>query len=305
MTIYNYNNLVWMQIYLKEEVKSMRINSNVMALQALNALNKNQSLMQKAMMRISSGLRINSAADDPAGLAISERMRAQIRGLKQAQNNVQDAVSFLQTGEGALQQTTDILQRMRELVIKAQNTGVLTDTDKTAIEAELSALRDEIDRIAKTTTFNGKNILNGSCGKDSPAEFQIGATSEDCDRISVEIEDMSSKGLTKTGDTRLSIDISSPSTMNETLKGIDYALDKVNLQKTKMGAVQNRLEYTMNNLETTEANLTAAESRIRDADIAEEMMNYTKYAILSQAAMAMLAQANKQKESILQLLKTM
>lgn len=283
----------------------MRINSNVMALSALNALNRNQSLMQKAMARLSSGLRINSAADDPSGLAISERMRAQIRGLKQAQNNVQDAVSFLQTGEGALQQTTDILHRMRELVIKAQNTGVLTDNDRVSIATELDSLRDEIDRIAKTTTFNGKNILNGSLGKDSPAEFQIGASTEACDRISVEIEDMSSNGLVKVTGTRLSIDISSPTEMNKTLKGIDDAIDIVNLQRTKMGAVQNRLEYTMANLETTEENLTAAESRIRDADIAEEMMNYTKYAILSQVAMAMLAQANKQKESILQLLKSL
>jgi len=283
----------------------MRINSNVMALNALNALNRNQSLMEKAMARLSSGLRINSAADDPSGLAISERMRAQIRGLKQAQNNVQDAVSFLQTGEGALQQTTDILHRMRELVIKAQNTGVLSDSDRNSIETELSALRDEIDRIAATTTFNGKNILNGSLGKDSPAEFQIGATTEACDRISVEIEDMSSKGLSEIEDAKLSIDISSPKTMNETLKGIDAALDKVNLQRTKLGAVQNRLEYTMENLETTETNLTAAESRIRDADMAEEMLNYTKYAILSQVAMAMLVQANKQKESILQLLKNL
>jgi len=283
----------------------MRINSNVMALQALNALNKNQSLMQKAMARLSSGLRINSAADDPAGLAISERMRAQIRGLKQAQNNVQDAVSFLQTGEGALQQTTDVLHRMRELVIKAQNTGVLSESDRDAIEIELSSLRDEIDRIAATTTFNTKNILNGTCGKNSPAEFQIGPSTEACDRISVEIEDMSSEGLSEVDGAKLSIDISSPSEMNKTLKGIDSALDKVNLQRTKLGAVQNRLEFTMENLETTELNLTEAESRIRDADMAEEMLNYTKYAILSQVAMAMLAQSNKQNAAILQLLQSM
>ena len=283
----------------------MRINSNVMALSALNALRKNQSLMEKAMMRLSSGLRINSAADDPAGLAISERMHAQIRGLKQAQNNVQDAVSFLQTGEGALQQTTDVLHRMRELVVKAQNTGVLSESDRSAIEIELSSLRDEIDRIAATTTFNTKNILNGSCGKDSPAEFQIGASSGAYDRISVEIEDMSSEGLSEVAGAKLSIDISSPSEMNKTLKGIDEALDKVNLQRTKLGAVQNRLEFTMENLETTELNLTEAESRIRDADMAEEMLNYTKYAILSQVAMAMLAQSNKQNAAILQLLQSM
>ena len=136
----------------------MRINSMSMFSTALNMLRRNQSNMEKSMQRLASGLRINSAADDPSGLAISEKMRAQIRGLKQAQNNVQDAVSFLQTGEGALQQTTDILQRMRELTIKAQNSGVLSDSDKNAIASELATLRDEIDRIAKTTTFNTKVI---------------------------------------------------------------------------------------------------------------------------------------------------
>lgn len=285
--------------------KSMRINSNVMALQALHALNKNQSLMQKAMTRLTTGLRINSAADDPSGLAISERMRAQIRGLKQAQNNVKDAVSLLQTGEGALQQTTDILHRMRELVIKAQNTGVLSESDRTAIDVELSSLRDEIDRISATTTFNSKKLLDGSCGTDSPLEFQIGPTSESCDRISIEINDMSSKGLSNIEGTKLSIDISTPKAMDETLKGIDYAISKVTIQRTTLGAVENRLSYTMNNLETTETNLTEAESRIRDADMAEEMLNYTKYAMLSQVAMAMLAQANKQNESILKLLESM
>ena len=137
----------------------MRINSMSMFSSALSALRKNQSAMEKSMQRLSTGLRINSAADDPSGLAISEKMRAQIRGLKQAQNNVQDAVSMLQTGEGALQQTTDILHRMREHVIKAQNSGVLSESEKNAIASELTTLRDEVDRIAKTTTFNSKNLL--------------------------------------------------------------------------------------------------------------------------------------------------
>ena len=253
------------------------------------------------MQRLSTGLRINSAADDPSGLAISEKMRAQIRGLKQAQLNVQDAVSFLETGEGALQQTTDILHRMRELVIKAQNTGVLSESDRAAIETELSTLRDEIDRIAKTTTFNSKILLDGSLNKDNPAVFQIGASSSEYDRISVAIEDMSSSGLSE-DDGRFSIDISNSDAANETLKNIDYALNKVTLQRSKLGATQNRLEYTMNNLPTPEENLTAAESRIRDVDMAEEMMNYTKASILSQVAIAMLAQAQKQSQSILQLL---
>lgn len=280
----------------------MRMNS--MYSSALSALRTNQANMEKAMKRLSTGLRINSAADDPSGLAISERMRSQIRGLKQAQNNVQDACSMLQTGEGALQQTTDILHRMKELTVKAQNSGVLSESDKDAISTELSMLRDEIDRIAKTTTFNGKHLLDGSLSDDNPAIFQIGASSSKYDQLSVTIGDMSSIGLSQEPG-RFSIDISTRDATNQTLKNIEYALSKVTLQRTKLGATQNRLEYTMNNLETTEENLTAAESRIRDADMAEEIINYTKSAMLSQVAIAMLAQAQKQSQSILQLLQTL
>ena len=282
----------------------MRMNSMAMYSSALSALRTNQANMEKAMKRLSTGLRINSAADDPSGLAISERMRSQIRGLKQAQNNVQDACSMLQTGEGALQQTTDILHRMKELVIKAQNTGVLSESDRTAIDTELAMLRDEIDRIAKTTRFNSKNLLDGSLNADNPAIFQIGASSSEYDQISVTIEDMSSVGLSQ-DDGRFSIDVSTRSAADQTLKNIEYALDKVTLQRTTLGATQNRLEYTMNNLATTEENLTAAESRIRDADMAEEIINYTKSAMLSQVAMAMLAQAQKQSQSILKLLESL
>lgn len=282
----------------------MRINSMTMFSSALNALKQNESAMEKAMKRLSTGLRINSAADDPSGLAISERMRAQIRGLKQAQNNVQDAVSFLQTGEGALQQTTDILHRMRELTIKAQNTGVLDEDQKNSIAVELASLRDEIDRIAKTTTFNTKKLLDGSLSGENSAVFQIGASSEECDRISVSIEDMSSTGLSTTGG-RFTIDISNYEEANKTLENIDYALEKVTMQRNYMGATQNRLEYTMNNLETTEENLTEAESRIRDADMAEEILNYTKAAMLSKVAMAMISQAKQHYQSVLSLLDTL
>ena len=282
----------------------MRMNSMAMYSSALGALRTNQANMEKAMKRLSTGLRINSAADDPSGLAISERMRSQIRGLKQAQNNVQDACSMLQTGEGALQQTTDILHRMKELVIKAQNTGVLSESDRTGIDTELAMLRDEIDRIAKTTRFNSKNLLDGSLNADNPAIFQIGASSSEYDQISVTIDDMSSVGLSQ-DDGRFSIDVSTRSAADQTLKNIEYALDKVTLQRTTLGATQNRLEYTMNNLATTEENLTAAESRIRDADMAEEIINYTKSAMLSQVAMAMLAQAQKQSQSILKLLESL
>jgi len=279
----------------------MRINSMSMFSTALNALKRNQSYMEKSMQRLSTGLRINSAADDPSGLAISEKMRSQIRSLKQAQNNVQDAVSFLQTADGALQQTTDVLHRMRELTVKAQNTGVLSESEKNAIATELSSLRDEIDRISKTTTFNTKNLLNGSLSGNNAAVFQIGASSDDCDRISVSIDDMSSIGLSE-DDNRFSIDISNGDSANQTLKNIDSALEKVSLQRSSLGATQNRLEYTMNNLETTEENLTAADSRIRDVDMAEEMVNYIKYSMLTKVAMAMISQAKSHYQSVLSLL---
>lgn len=380
----------------------MRINTNVMALNAQNKLTKNQSSVEKSIQKLSSGLRINSAADDASGLAISEKMRAQIRGLGQAQDNAQDGISLLQTAEGALQQSTDILQRMRELVIKAQNTGVLTDDDRTSINSELSTLRDEIDRIATSTTFNGKKLLDGSMGnkldddntaltaakninvanaeagttysvatatvdgvsklqmtwtdadnvthtaygdvvvedgklsgkvnfsdagiivdygkdevasaslsgtivtaeKDSKAEFKIGANTFDEDVLSAGISDMSAAGLNRNydGTTKFSIDISTSTAANDTLDAIDYAIDTVSAQRSTIGVMQNRMEYAVSNLSTTEENLTAAESRIRDVDMAEEMVSYTKNSILNQSAMAMLAQANQQPQTILALL---
>ncbi len=277
----------------------MRISTNVMALNAQNKLTANQSKVEGSIKKLSSGLRINSAADDAAGLAISEKMRAQIRGLKQAQDNAQDGISLLQTAEGALQQTTDILQRMRELVIKAQNTGVLTDSDRTSITSELTTLRSEIDRIATSTTFNGKKLLNGSA---SDLKFKIGANTDAEDTISVTIADMSATGLKSGGGSAFSIAIDTAENANATLVAIDYAIGKVSEQRTNIGVLQNRMEYAISNLGTSEENLTAAESRIRDVDMAEEMVSYTKNSILNQAAMAMLAQANQQPQSILSLL---
>lgn len=377
----------------------MRINTNVMALNAQNMLSKNQNSVEKSISRLSSGLRINGAADDASGLAISEKMRAQIRGLGQAQSNAQDGISLLQTAEGALQQTTDILQRMRELVIKAQNTGVLTDEDRTSVSNELSTLRDEIDRISTSTTFNGKQLLAGNMAtkldtngvtnsvaadvsnakegttytlaydgtekkikatwtedgetittysdktfessdkvhgevffagaglvvdygdtgvgtasvggtiktKDASdgqrAEFKIGSNTYTQDVMLVGVSDMGSKGLNRKDKTaKFQIDISTAEKSNETLNAIDYAINKVTAQRAALGVVQNRMEYAANNLSTTEENLTAAESRIRDVDMAEEMVTYTKNSILNESAMAMLSQANKQPEKILTLL---
>ena len=284
----------------------MRINTNVMALNAQNKLTANQSKVEGSIRKLSSGLRINSAADDAAGLAISEKMRAQIRGLGQAQDNAQDGISLLQTAEGALQQTTDILQRMRELVIKAQNTGVLTDNDKTSISSELTTLRSEIDRIATSTTFNGKKLLNGTA---TDFKFKIGANTDSEDTISITINNMNAKGLSSGGGvgtaagTPFSIAIDTAEHANETLVAIDLAISKVSEQRTNIGVLQNRMEYAISNLGTSEENLTAAESRIRDVDMAEEMVSYTKNSILNQAAMAMLAQANQQPQNILSLLR--
>ena len=272
----------------------MRINTNVMALNAQNMLGKNQVDVESSVRKLSSGLKINGAADDAAGLAISEKMRSQIRGLDQADSNSNDAISLIQTAEGALQQTTDILQRMRELAVKAENDGVLSDEDKTAIDVEVRALTTEIDRIADSTTFNSKNLLDGSCNT-TPLKFKIGANTESCDSLTVTIGNMNASTL-------LGGTINAITDPSGALSKIDEAIKKVSEQRAKLGAVQNRIEYAIENLSTTGENLTAAESRIRDVDMASEMVNYTKDNILQQSAMAMLAQANKQPEQILTLL---
>ena len=271
----------------------MRINTNIMALNAQNMLGRNQGGVEGSIRKLSSGLRINSAADDAAGLAISEKMRAQIRGLDQAESNAQDGISLIQTAEGALQQTTDILQRMRELVVKAENTGVLSTEDQDAIEVEIEALTTEIDRIAKSTTFNGKTLLDGNAGT---LNFKIGANTNSCDTLAITIGNMTSGELGVN-----SINIKTGA--SDALEAIDDAIVSVSSQRAELGAVQNRMEYAIESLSTTSENLTAAESRIRDVDMADEMVSYTKDNILQQSAMAMLAQANQQPQQILSLLR--
>ena len=271
----------------------MRINTNVMALSASNVLARNQNTVQGSINKLSSGLRINSAADDAAGLAISEKMRSQIRGLDQAESNAQDGISLIQTAEGALQQTTDILQRMRELVVKAENTGVLSDKDQDAIQVEVTALTDEIDRIAESTSFNGKKLLDGTA---TSLKFKIGANTNTGDTLDIAISGMSSTSLSVTG-----LDVkTSPS---DALTAIDNAIITVSSQRAQLGAVQNRMEYAIENLSTTAENLTNAESRIRDVDMAEEMVKYSKDSILQQAGQSMLAQANQATQGILSLIR--
>jgi flagellin len=275
-------------------VNFMRINTNVMALNAQNMLAKNQGGVEGSIRKLSSGLRINSAADDAAGLAISEKMRSQIRGLDQAESNAQDGISLIQTAEGALQQTTDILQRMRELVIKAENSGVLSTEDQDALQVEVDALKVEIDRIANSTSFNKKGLLDGTA---TNLKFKIGANTNSCDTLTISISKMDSAALTVG-----SLDLKTDSGAEAALTNIDNAIVAVSEQRAKLGAVQNRMEYAIESLSTTSENLTAAESRIRDVDMADEMVSYTKDNILQQSAMAMLAQANQQPQQILSLL---
>ena len=271
----------------------MRINTNVMALNAQNMLAGNQGSVQKSINKLSSGLRINGAADDASGLAISEKMRSQIRGLNQAESNAQDGISLIQTAEGALQQTTDILQRMRELVVKAENDGVLSPKDKEAIDVEIQALKTEINRIADSTTFNGRKLLDGTGGT---FKFKIGANTLPGDTLTINI------GSMKTDAGALSLTNVGITATEQSLMDIDAAIVKVSSERAQLGAIQNRMEYAIESLSATAENLTAAESRIRDVDMASEMVNYTKNNILQQSAMAMLAQANQQPQQILSLL---
>ncbi|AGB19837.1 flagellin Hag [Thermoanaerobacterium thermosaccharolyticum] len=259
----------------------MVINTNLSALNAWRALETNNTNTQKALQKLSSGYRINSAADDAAGLAISEKMKAQINGLNQAQRNSQDGISLLQTAEGALNETHSILQRMRELVVQAGNLGTNQTEDLQAIQDEIDNLNDEITGISQRTEFNGKKLLDGTFTAET---FQIGANQGQQIELSISALSATTLGVD-------SIDVSSFSTsadVDTALSTIDAAINTVSEQRSSLGAIQNRLEHTINNLGTASENLTAAESRIRDVDMAKEMMEFTKDNILNQAATAML-----------------
>ena len=380
----------------------MRINTNIAALNTQRRLVTNTSNMQGSLEKLSSGLRINKAADDAAGLAISEKMRAQIRGLSRAADNAQDGVSLIQTAEGALGETTSILQRMRELAVQATN-DIMSKEDRDAIQTEMTQLRDEIERSNKTIAFNGTKLLTGemagetinktgipdvisdikvdsknagfafdkeysfvitkgadnysvsvtpkdgaaveieteiaadvteiaddtevkfdtlgititlakgtkaadiakadagkiTVSKSKAANLHVGANAND-EGIALEIDDMTALVGLDLGDDK--IDVTDAEKSKKALENIESALTKVNTQRGKLGAFQNRLEYTINSLGSTEENLTSAESRIRDVDMAAEMVSYTKNSILNQAATSMLAQANQLPQSVLTLL---
>jgi flagellin len=267
-------------------------------------LGATDNAMGKTLEKLSSGLRINRAADDAAGLAISEKMRAQIRGMRQAIRNAQDGISFIQTAEGALNETHAILNRMRELAVQASN-GIYTESDKQKLQEEFKQLYDELDRIAETTEFNTKKLLSGSyANSGSGVVFQIGPNANQM--ISGTISDMTAKGLGLSGTLKTaSGGIGSGSTyttIQNVLKSIDTAIDTVSAERSKLGAIQNRLEHTIANLSVTMENLAASESRIRDVDMAQEMTEFTKNQILMQSATAMLAQANMKPQAVLQLL---
>ena len=273
----------------------MRINTNVAAMNTYSRLTAANTAKSNSLAKLSSGSRINKAGDDAAGLAISEKMKSQIGGLTQAKRNAQDGISLVQTAEGALNESHSILERMRDLTVQGKN-GTLTDEDRESINKELSALHQELTRISTDTEFNKQKLLNK---KDNKFVFQIGANAGQT--IDVTIQNMGGVSLLDVASDKAGLGPNAASA-DKLLGSIDAAIKKVSDQRAGLGAVQNRLEHTINNLTTTNENLSEANSRIRDVDMAEEMMTFTKSNILSQAATSMLAQANAMPNSVLNLL---
>ena len=271
----------------------MVIQHNLSAMNTNRQLGVTNDILSKSTEKLSSGYRINRAGDDAAGLAISEKMRSQIRGLDQASTNAQDGISVIQIAEGALAETHDILQRMNELATQAAN-DTNTTIDRSAIQLEVDALVSEINRIQSTTQFNTMNLLDGSF---SSKNLQVGAL---CGQsIAITISNMSASIL---GVGQSSVQMTSFSTAGAAMSKIQSAIDKVSTQRAKLGALQNRLEHTIKNLDTTAENTQAAESRIRDVDMASEMVTYSNTNILAQAGQSMLAQANQANQGVLSIL---
>ena len=281
----------------------MIINHNMSSLYADRVLNISNDSITKNMEKLSSGERINRAGDDASGLAVSEKMRSQIRGLNQASKNIMNGVSFIQTTEGYLQETTDILQRVRELAVQSAN-GIYSDEDRMQIQVEVSQLVAEVDRIASQAQFNGMNMLTGRFAQegDSVMQFQIGANVDQNTRVFIGTMTATALGLkgAQGGDEQISI--SSPDEANLTLAAIDEALKNVTKQRADLGAYQNRFEMAAKGINIAAENTQASESRIRDTDMASEMVEFTKNQILTQAGTAMLAQANSQSQTVLGLL---
>ncbi|WP_088548167.1 flagellin N-terminal helical domain-containing protein [Paenibacillus aquistagni] len=277
---------------------SMFINTNVGAINAHRNLGMNNSAMSKTMEKLSSGFRINRAADDAAGLAISEKMRFQMNGMNQAMRNAQDGVSMIQTAEGALTEVHSMLQRLNTLANQSA-TGTYDDKDRANIQKEVKALVDEIDNIAKSTNFNGIQLLGsggaGAATFGSSVTFQIGV--DGSNQLTANLKAMNANELKLSG-----ISLSSAGDAKTAIATIEAAINTVSEQRASFGAVQNRLEHTINNLGVTAENLSASESRIRNADMAKEMTDFTRNQILVQAGTSMLAQANSMPQNVLKLL---
>ena len=270
----------------------MIINHNLSSLFASKMEGFNSQALQKSMEKLSSGERINRAGDDASGLSISEKMRSQIRGLNQASRNIGDAISFTNVAEGYLQETTDVLQRIRELAVQASN-GVYSDEDRAQIAVEVSQLVAEIDRIASSAEFNGMRLLTGRFAKESDTvmRFQAGANADQNIRAYVGTMTAQALGLTDIQGTDEKISISSPDNANTTISILDEAIKNVNKQRADLGAYSSRMEMAQKGISISAENLTSAESRIRDTDIATELVNYSKNQILVESSSAMLAQS--------------
>jgi flagellin len=283
----------------------MVINHNMSAMFSNRSLGVTQGSLQKDMEKLSSGEKINRAGDDASGLAVSEKMRSQIRGLNQASRNAANGISFIQTTEGYLQETTDIIQRIRELAVQSSN-GIYSDEDRMQIQVEVSKLVAEVDRIASQAQFNGMNMLTGRFAENSATNnvmtFQVGANMDQ--RVTAFIGTMTAQALGLKGSQGADeqISISTPDTANMAIGTIDAALKSVSRQRADLGAYQNRFEIASKGISVAAENMQSAESRIRDTDMASEMVQYTKNSILTQAGTAMLAQANNQSQNVLALL---
>ena len=286
----------------------MVINHNMSAMFAQRSQGIQDLNQQKSMEKLSSGMRINRAGDDASGLAVSEKMRAQIRGLNQASTNAENGISFIQTTEGYLQETTDIVQRIRELAVQSSN-GIYSDEDRMQIQVEVSSLIAEVDRIASTAQFNGMNMLTGRFARPTGENvvtasmwFHIGANMDQRTQVYIGTMSAMALGLRNVGDESI-MSLSAPDDANRAIGTLDEALKKINKQRADLGAYQNRLEMTIKGLDVGAENLQASESRIRDTDMAAEMVEFTKDQVLSQAGTAMRAKANQSSHNLLSVLR--
>ena len=286
----------------------MVINHNMSAMFAQRSEGLTEVNQQKNMEKLSSGLRINRAGDDASGLAVSEKMRAQIRGLNKASENAKNGISFIQTTEGYLQESEDIIQRIRELAVQSSN-GIYTDEDRTMIQVEVSSLIAEVDRIASAAQFNGLNMLTGRYARPTGENdvtasmwLHIGANMDQRTQIFIGTMTAASLGLRNVGTEEI-LSLATPDDANRAIGTLDEAIKKVNKQRADLGAYQNRLEKTVEGLDVAAENTQASESRIRDTDMAKEMVDFTKNQVLSQSGTAMLAQANQSSQNVLSLLK--